>query len=55
MKADEKEERVPYIDNRYYCKQCGQVGKCDPITSMCFDCGADDWEVVKGKEGEIGY
>ena len=45
----------PSIDNRYYCLTCGNIGKEHPITAMCYVCGDDNWEVVKGKEYEIGY
>jgi len=48
-------EKQPLIDERYYCASCGNVGEEDPDTGLCFKCGADDWEVVKGKEHEIGY
>ncbi len=45
----------PEIDDRYYCLTCGNVGLEHPNTAMCFICGDDNWEVVKGKEDEIGY
>lgn len=47
----------PSIDDRYYCLTCGNVGLEHPNTAMCFICGDDNWEVVKGKgkETDIGY
>jgi hypothetical protein len=44
-----------YIDDRYFCGTCGNIGKCHPITGMCFICGDDNWKTVEGKENEIGY
>lgn len=45
----------PSIDDRYYCLTCGNIGKEHPTTGMCFICGDDNWDVVSGKENEIGY
>lgn len=36
----------PYINNEYYCKTCNNIGKSDPITSYCFECGDDNWQPV---------
>jgi hypothetical protein len=42
---------IPYINKNYYCKACGnKSGECDPETSLCFHCGADDWESVDGDQ-----
>lgn len=36
----------PYINNEYYCKTCGNKGKSHPVTSFCFDCGDDNWQMI---------
>lgn len=42
-----------YIDDLYYCESCGShTHRCDSITGMCFECGADDWQPEPDKIGE---
>ena len=43
-----------YMDDCYQCSTCDNVGKSHPETSLCFICGDDNWEIVKGKESELG-
>jgi rubrerythrin len=52
MKADRdnarktKKRTEPYINNSYVCESCGNVGKSDPETSFCYECGADNWRLI---------
>lgn len=42
--------KKPYINNNFYCETCGNKGKCNPESSMCFICGDDNWKLVEPVE-----
>lgn len=45
---------IPYINNRYRCATCGNIGKSHPESSYCFECDSDNWELNTDKQNGPG-
>lgn len=38
-------DKIPYIDEDYYCETCGShTHQCDPDSGNCFICNMDNWQ-----------